>query len=59
VALAFLVRRPSLWAIPKAASPAHAEENAAAGDLELSPEEERRIERAFPRGPAQPTLPTL
>ena len=33
VALGFLVRRPSLFAIPKASSPAHAAENAGAGDL--------------------------
>jgi diketogulonate reductase-like aldo/keto reductase len=35
VALAFLTRRPSLFAIPKASTPAHAEENAGAGDLQL------------------------
>jgi diketogulonate reductase-like aldo/keto reductase len=59
VALAFLVRRPSLLAIPKAASPAHAVANAAAGDLELSPEEIGRIDRAFPRGPVPAELPML
>src|SRR3954467_777030 len=35
-ALAFLTRRPSLLAIPKAATPDHVAENAAAGDLTLS-----------------------
>jgi diketogulonate reductase-like aldo/keto reductase len=59
VALAFLVRRPSLLAIPKAANAAHAAMNAAAGDLELSPAEIGDIDRAFPRGPAQAELPTL
>src|SRR3954469_17300021 len=36
VALAFLTRRPSLFAIPKAATPSHAADNAAAGDVTLS-----------------------
>jgi diketogulonate reductase-like aldo/keto reductase len=59
VALAFLVRRPSLLAIPKAADPTHAVANAVAGDLELSPEEIGRIDRAFPRGAAPAELPML
>jgi diketogulonate reductase-like aldo/keto reductase len=50
VALAFLVRRPSLLTIPKAANPAHAAENAAAGDLTLSDTEMARIDAAFPAG---------
>src|ERR1700758_5361900 len=36
VALAFLVRCPPLFTIPKASSPEHAQENAGAGDLLLS-----------------------
>jgi diketogulonate reductase-like aldo/keto reductase len=59
VALAFLVRHPSVWAIPKTARADHAASNAAAGDLELSPEEIRRIERAFPRGRVPAELPML
>jgi diketogulonate reductase-like aldo/keto reductase len=59
VALAFLLRRPSLLAIPKAADPEHAVANAAAGDLELSAEEIFRIDRAFPRGPVPRELPML
>jgi diketogulonate reductase-like aldo/keto reductase len=59
VALAFLVRHSNLWAIPKAASAAHALENAAAGDLVLRQPEIERIERAFPRGPLPRELPTL
>jgi diketogulonate reductase-like aldo/keto reductase len=51
VALAFLTRRPSLFAIPKAASAAHTDENAAAGDLSLSAAEAARIDKAFPLGP--------
>ena len=51
VALAFLVRSPGLFTIPKAAQAAHVAENAAAGDLVLSAEDVRRIDAAFPRGP--------
>ena len=50
VALAFLTRRPSLFAIPKAAKPEHAEENATAGDLTLSESDLQRLEAAFPLG---------
>jgi len=59
VALAALVRRPSCFAIPKAADPEHAAANAAAGDLDLTGDEIRRIDAAFPRGPRQPGVPTL
>jgi diketogulonate reductase-like aldo/keto reductase len=59
VALAFLTRRPSLFTIPKASTPQHAEENAGAGDLELSVDEIALIDAAFPRGPGPRTLPVL
>ena len=49
VALAFLVRRPSLFTIPKSSSVAHVEENAG-GDLELSAEEIAALDAAFPVG---------
>ena len=52
VALAFLTRRPSLFAIPKASSAEHARENAGAGDLRLSDAEIARIDAAFPAGRA-------
>jgi diketogulonate reductase-like aldo/keto reductase len=58
VALAFLVRRPSLFTIPKASSPEHAEENAGAGDLRLSEVELARIDEAFPVG-VRLSLPVL
>jgi diketogulonate reductase-like aldo/keto reductase len=58
-ALAFLVRHPNVWAIPKAARADHALDNAAAGDLVLRQEEIERIERAFPRGPLPRELPTI
>jgi diketogulonate reductase-like aldo/keto reductase len=57
VALAFLVRRPSLFAIPKASSAAHTAENAKAGTLALAEDELRRIDAAFPRGAAPRSLP--
>jgi diketogulonate reductase-like aldo/keto reductase len=59
VALAFLVRHPAVFAIPKASSPQHSAENAGAGDLRLSEEEIALIDRAFPKGPRPRTLPTL
>jgi diketogulonate reductase-like aldo/keto reductase len=59
VALAFLVRRPSLFAIPKASTPEHAAQNAAAGDLKLSEEEIAQIDQAFPLGPRPRELPML
>ena len=59
VALRFLVRRPSLFAIPKASSPEHAAENAGAGDLRLTEAELARIDEAFPRGPRPRELPML
>jgi diketogulonate reductase-like aldo/keto reductase len=57
VALRFLVREPPLFTIPKASSPAHAEENAAA--LALSPAELAEIDAAFPRGARRRELPTI
>jgi diketogulonate reductase-like aldo/keto reductase len=50
VALAFLTRRPSVFAIPKASSAEHAADNAAAGDLRLASQEVERIDKAFPAG---------
>jgi diketogulonate reductase-like aldo/keto reductase len=58
VALAFLTRRPSLFAIPKAARTAHVEENADAADLELGAADVAAIDAAFPRGAPGP-LATL
>lgn len=58
VALAFLVHRPSLFAIPKASNERHARDNAAAGDLRLTEEEVRTIDAAFPVGEPR-ELPVL
>lgn len=59
VALAFLLRLPGTFSIPKASDSRHVEENAAAADLQLSAEEIAALERAFPVGPRPKTLPTL
>lgn len=57
VALSFLVRRPSLFTIPKASTPEHAAENAGAGDLKLSHHELSLIDQAFPLNPRHRGLP--
>jgi diketogulonate reductase-like aldo/keto reductase len=59
VALAFLTRRPSLFAIPKASSAVHAAENAEAGALTLSPDEIATLDRAFPLGREPRSLPMI
>jgi diketogulonate reductase-like aldo/keto reductase len=59
VALRFLLRRPALFTIPKAASAEHAAENAGAGDLQLTETEFTQIDSAFPRDPRPRSLPML
>jgi diketogulonate reductase-like aldo/keto reductase len=59
VALRFLVRQRTLFAIPKAAGAAHVTENAAAGAIPLTDAELARIDAAFPRGPRRRGLPML
>jgi diketogulonate reductase-like aldo/keto reductase len=59
VALAFLTRRPSLFAIPKASTAKHVEENAGAAKLELTDSDLRQLEAAFPLGKRPRSLPTL
>ncbi|HWZ87661.1 MAG TPA: aldo/keto reductase [Polyangiaceae bacterium] len=51
VALAFLTRRDSLFAIPKSSSADHVRENAGAAALKLDESELAALERAFPLGP--------
>lgn len=58
VALRFLLRHESVFAIPKAARGAHVAENAAAAALELSAADCAAIEAAFGRGAAPRSLPT-
>ncbi len=50
VALAFLTRRPEVFAIPKASKVEHATDNAAAGGLRLTAADIERIDKAFPAG---------
>ncbi len=59
VALAFLLRFPALFAIPKAARAEHAAENAAAAEIQLTPDELAQIDEAFPRGRRRRGVPTL
>lgn len=58
IALAFLTRRPSLFAIPKSSQPDRVAENVAAGDVALDDDEVARLDGAFPRGRWR-GLPTL
>ncbi|MBD5655566.1 MAG: aldo/keto reductase [Candidatus Eremiobacteraeota bacterium] len=58
VALAFLLRDPLSFVIPKANTLAHVEANAAAGNLELDPAEIAAIDAAFPRHARVGPLPT-
>ncbi|MCK1745465.1 aldo/keto reductase [Bradyrhizobium sp. 139] len=59
VALSFLTRVITVFAIPKASSAEHAGENAAAGDLVLTKDEISALDAAFPRGPKPRSLPML
>jgi diketogulonate reductase-like aldo/keto reductase len=59
VALSFLTRQPSVFAIPKASTPEHATDNAAAAKLKLDRDEIAALDKAFPRGPRPRSLPML
>jgi diketogulonate reductase-like aldo/keto reductase len=59
VALSFLIRKPSVFAIPKASTVPHAADNAGAGDLTLNAGEIAVIDQAFPLGPKPDGLPML
>ncbi|UFS76814.1 aldo/keto reductase [Tardiphaga sp. 37S4] len=59
VALAFLIRQPTVFAIPKASSAAHAVDNAAASALTLSAAELADIGKVFPLGREPSSLPML
>jgi diketogulonate reductase-like aldo/keto reductase len=59
VALSFLTRQASVFAIPKAASQEHAADNAAAANLTLGENEMAALDKAFPRGPKPRGLPML
>jgi len=59
IALSFLTRRPSVFAIPKASSVEHVEDNAGASDIRLSHAEIAWIDAAFPLGPRRRGLPMI
>ena len=59
VALRFLTRATTVFAIPKASSAEHADENAVAGDVVLTKDETSALDAAFPRGPKPRSLPML
>lgn len=59
VALAFLTRRPGVFAIPKAGRPEHVEDNAQAGELALTPADIAALDGASPPGPRPATLPVI
>lgn len=59
VALAFLTRRSSVFAIPKASDIAHVTENAGADKAALLPEDLRRLDAAFPLGSRPRDLPMI
>ena len=59
IALSFLTRDPQVFAIPKASTPEHAADNAAAGKVTLNESEIAALDKAFPRGPKPRGLPML
>lgn len=59
IALAFLTRRPSVFAIPKAGKAEHVEDNAGALRLALTEGDLALIDTAFPRGRKPHALPML
>ena len=59
VALSYLARDASVFAIPKASSEGHTAENAAAGDLVLGSDEIAALDAAFPLGAKPRGLPML
>jgi len=59
VALGFLTRHPSLFAIPKTSRAIHAADNAAAGDIALTESEVAALDKAFPLGREPRSLPMI
>ena len=59
VALSFLTRWPSVFAIPKASSSEHAAENAGAGEVALTASDITALDKAFPLGREPRSLPML
>ena len=59
LALAWVLRRPDVIAIPKASSPEHVRQNRAALDIVLAPDELSRLDEAFPPPRRQTALEML
>jgi diketogulonate reductase-like aldo/keto reductase len=59
IALAFLVREEGLFSIPKSANPQHTKSNTRAGNITLTDEETKRIDKAFPKAKPRRSLPTI
>jgi len=59
VALAFLTRRPDLFAIPKSTNPEHLKENAGGAKITLAEPDIAAIDRAFSVGRRRPGVPML
>jgi diketogulonate reductase-like aldo/keto reductase len=59
VALAWLLRQPDLVAIPKAARPEHIRENRAALELQLTAQDIKELDKAFPPPDRKIPLETL
>ncbi|MCF2522854.1 aldo/keto reductase [Bradyrhizobium sp. G127] len=59
VALAFLTRWPSVFAVPKASASGHAAENAGAGDVTLTENDIGALDEAFPLGREPRSLPMI
>lgn len=59
VALAFLLREPGTFVIPKTSSVAHLHENLGAAELRLSEEEVAKLDDVFPRGSPGRGLPMI
>lgn len=59
VALSYLTRWPSAFAIPKASSAVHASDNAGAADITLSAQDIAALDNAFPLGREPSSLPMI
>jgi diketogulonate reductase-like aldo/keto reductase len=59
VALAFLTRWPTVFAIPKASSSGHAGDNAGAGNLTLTESDIAALDKVFPLGREPRSLPMI
>ena len=58
VALAFLIRDDAVFAIPKASTRSHVEQNAKAAEVRLTPDDIAAIEAAYPKRQRKGPLPT-